>query len=81
MLISATKNAKEKAIVLCEAAGVTLGDLLSIDYSWTDINVFSPTDFSMGYNNSRILSVNEGIGIEPEDVKVADTATFIWQIQ
>ena len=26
-------------------------------------------------------SVNEGIGIEPEDVKVADTATFIWQIQ
>ncbi|MGI6077430.1 MAG: SIMPL domain-containing protein [Fastidiosipilaceae bacterium] len=81
LLISATKNAKEKAIVLCEAAGVTLGDLLSIDYSWTDINVFSPTDFSMGYNNSRILSVNEGIGIEPEDVKVADTATFIWQIQ
>lgn len=34
MLRSATANAKKKAEILCEASGVTMGDLIAIDYNW-----------------------------------------------
>lgn len=33
MLRSATANAKRKAEILCEASGVTMGDLIAIDYN------------------------------------------------
>ena len=36
LLRSATINAKEKAKILCEASGVELGELLSIDYNWVN---------------------------------------------
>lgn len=34
MLRSAAANAKKKAEILCEASGVTMGDLIAIDYNW-----------------------------------------------
>ena len=35
LLENAINNSKEKAIVLANASGVKLGNILSIDYSWT----------------------------------------------
>lgn len=37
LLKSATINAKEKAQILCEASGVELGQLLTIDYNWGEV--------------------------------------------
>ena len=34
LLTSAAANAKRKAEVLCAASGVSLGDLVNIDYNW-----------------------------------------------
>lgn len=81
LLKSAAKNAREKAEVLCSASGVKLGELLSIDYNWGELNVYSATDYKI---ESRCMMKAESclsnIDIEPEDIDVNDTAAFVWEI-
>lgn len=82
LLGSAAKNAKEKASVLCAASGVMLGELASIDYTWGEINVYSNTQYKL---QSRCMvkekSSLANINIEPDDINVSDTATFVWEIK
>lgn len=47
LLREATVNAKKKAELLCEASGVKLGQLLTIDYNWDELNIFSNTRYDM----------------------------------
>lgn len=72
LLRSATSNAFEKARILCDASGVQLGDLLSIDYRWSDIDVYSDTE---------ICTAKMSLPISPNDIEVSDTATFVWEIK
>ena len=85
MLGKAVTDAREKASVLTQAAGVSLKDIQSIDYSWGQIN------FEVQPMN-RMLMVEEccapmvdGAGsydmdIEPDDIEVSDTVTVLWEI-
>ena len=41
LLENAINNSKEKAIVLANASGVKLGNILSIDYSWSELRISS----------------------------------------
>ena len=82
LLKSATKNAKEKALVLCEAAGVQLGNLISIDYCWGELNIYSKTELCLedrcvGYAPNGL----KGMEIEPDDIDLKDTVTFVWEIK
>ncbi|MBD5129700.1 MAG: SIMPL domain-containing protein [Ruminococcaceae bacterium] len=78
LLRSATENARKKAEILCVASGAKLGTLLNIDYSWTDINVYSASAYAMERDCcDYLLSVPE---FEPDDIKSQDSATFIWEI-
>ncbi len=79
LLKSAADNAKKKAEVLCSASGVSLGTLLSIDYNWGELSVVSPTAFSMP--NECLRSCAADIDIEPDDISVSDTVTFVWEIK
>lgn len=82
LLISASKNAKEKAEILCEASGAKLGELISIDYNWGDLNTYSNTDYSISRMcNANVMADYASIDIEPEDMKIDDTATFVWEIK
>lgn len=82
LLKSATINAKEKAQILCEASGVELGQLLSIDYNWGELNIVSHTDYML---EEKCMAMPVGgladIEIEPDDIDVSDTATFVWEIK
>lgn len=82
LLKSATANAKEKARILCEASDVELGDLLSIDYNWGELNIVSRTEYLM---EEKCMALSEftlaDIDIEPDDIDVNDTATFVWEIK
>ena len=82
LLKSATINAKEKAQILCEASGVELGQLLSIDYNWGELNIVSHTDYML---EEKFMAMPVGgladIEIEPDDIDVSDTATFVWEIK
>lgn len=79
LLRDAAENARKKAVILCEASSVKLGDLISIDYNWGELNVFSPTRYEM---EDRCLSAAPcgAIDIEPDDINTSDTVTFVWRI-
>lgn len=82
LLKSATINAKEKAQILCEASGVELGQLLAIDYNWGELNIVSHTDYML---EEKCMAMPVGgladMDIEPDDIDVSDTATFVWEIK
>lgn len=71
VLKDACANAKERALILARESNVKLGDLLSIDYSFSQLNIFSDTEVSCYKSCSSI---------EPEDIETKDSATFVWEI-
>ena len=83
MLRSATANAKRKAEILCDASGMELGTLLSIDYNWGELNVYSNTRYDMEEEclAAPMMAKCAEIDMEPDDIDVSDTATFVWEIK
>ena len=81
LLRSAARNAKKKAEILCAASGAMLGDLVTIDYNWGEINVYSRTHYDMDCDCMKLSAPSiADIDIEPDDIDVHDTVTFVWQI-
>lgn len=85
LLKKAIADSKNKATILAEAAGVTLGKIVKIDYSWGEINLNSHTMDS--FLDVMRLSDDEDyedealeVNIEPEDINLSDTVTVIWEI-
>ncbi len=81
MLRSATANARRKAEILCDASGVILGSLIAIDYNWGELNVYSNTEYCLAEECLAPPMGAKSIDIEPDDIDVSDTATFVWEIQ
>lgn len=82
LLMSATKNAREKAEILCRASGAELGILQSIDYNWGELNIVSRTSYEMEDCIMPMMALRECATpeIEPDDIDLRDTATFVWEI-
>ena len=80
LLKSAVKNAKEKAEILCSASGVKLGELVSIDYNWGEIDLYSDTNYEVGDRFMAKAACLSNIDIQPDDIKTSDTATLVWEI-
>lgn len=82
LLRETTINAKKKAELLCEASGVMLGQLLTIDYNWDERNIYSDTKYDLAEDCIReaVMPYGASIDIEPDDINVRDTATFVWEI-
>lgn len=82
LLENASLNAKEKADVLCHCLGVKLGELLSIDYNWGELNILSRTRYEIADEMMPLMAASECSvpEIEPDDIDVRDTATFVWEI-
>ena len=79
LLKAAVKNAREKAEILCAASGAKLGGLLSIDYNWGELHLYSATDYDVE-GKCLMLGEADDMDIEPEEIKARDTATFEWDI-
>ena len=83
LLGKAVSDAKAKAVGLTKAAGVNLKDILTIDYSWGEIQFeYSPMHDGV-FRNALMSSDGEelGIDIEPDDIEVSDTVTVVWEIE
>ena len=84
LLGKAVKDAKEKAAVITAAAGVTLKDIQSIDYSWGEIEFeVSPMNRLMKACAPAPSACEDAcydLDIEPDDIEVADTVTVVWEI-
>ena len=84
LLKNAVTDAKAKADVLSNASGVRLGEIVTIDYSWGEIDFVSrPMDKLMleeccmrdcGPDESYDIDIN------PDDIDVTDNVTVVWAI-
>ena len=80
LLERAVINAKEKAAVLSKAAGVKLGVIQRIDYSWGELHLESDSIFDCilrMFNNKP----SQSIDVEPENIDVTDTVAVVWSIE
>lgn len=79
LLESAAANAKKKAEVLTKASGVTLGELISINYNWAELDIYSDTRYEM---EEKCMCAPSSINMDipPDDIEVGDSATFVWSI-
>ena len=83
LLALSVRDAAAKAEALAAAAGVALGALLSIDYSWGEREfAVQPMRKMMAADNCAAESAmgSYDLGIEPDDISVSDTVTVVWEI-
>ncbi len=76
VIAKAVENSRAKARVLAEAANVKLGEIVYIDYSWSEVRFES--DFSIETMSSPLEAPN--FDFSPEDVDVSDSVTVVWEI-
>ncbi|MCD8075384.1 MAG: SIMPL domain-containing protein [Lachnospiraceae bacterium] len=81
MLRSAAVNARRKAEILCEASGVKLGQLMNVDYNWGELEIYSKTQYRVAEECMPYAAAPTAINIEPDDIDVSDTVTFVWEIE
>ncbi|MBQ8093533.1 MAG: SIMPL domain-containing protein [Clostridia bacterium] len=78
----AVEDAKAKAAVLTKAAGIVLGSIQTIDYSWREISFeVHPMEREMG--TKMCMDENSeryDLDIEPDDIEASDTVTVVWEI-
>lgn len=82
LLAKAVADSRAKAQVLSAAAGVTLGDIQLIDYSWGEINIVSRPEISARAMADVCCNAigSYNMDIEPEDIDLSDTVTVVWSI-
>lgn len=77
----AVENSREKAEIMAIGAGVSLGEVQSIYYSWGEIDIrTSPVD-KLEVRKSYALEPSYDIDIEPDDIDLTDTVTMVWEIK
>lgn len=84
LLKKAVNDSKVKAEVLAKAAVMKLNDLVSIDYSWGEID-FSVSPYEKLLDCMQLNSEEEDedmadMRIEPDDIKASDTVTIVWKL-
>lgn len=83
LLRDAAVNAKGKAEILCSASGVRLGQLMSVDYNWGELDIYSHTNYEVADGCAPTMALCEtsfSADFEPDDIKVSDSVTFVWEI-
>ena len=83
LLGKAVLDAAVKAKVLSAAAGVQLGEIQNMDYSWDQVRFeVEPMDRLVMAESCMDGDALAGysLDIEPDDINVQDTVTVIWQI-
>ncbi len=80
LLSEAIKDCKAKAEQLARAAGVRLGEITLIDYSWDDLP-FSVEPMKSMRAMEDTYSEKMSLAINPEDITLEDTVRIVWTIE
>lgn len=85
LLANAVTDAKAKADVLSKASGVSLGEIITIDYSWAEIDFVSRPMDKLMLEGCCVRSCEPDetydIDINPDDIDVTDSVTVVWGIK
>ncbi|TCI48087.1 MULTISPECIES: SIMPL domain-containing protein [unclassified Exiguobacterium] len=79
LLASAAESALHRAELLTKAAGAKLGELKRIDYTWAELHLYSPTN--LVFHEEVFHSQASMPELQPDDIDLSDTATFVWAIE
>jgi len=82
LLAKAVEDSNTKAEILTKAAGVKLGKVININYSWGEINIYSEP---LRYDKAILCeesacNYDNSLDINPEDLDISDTVTVVWEI-
>lgn len=82
LLAKAVEDSKTKAAILTKAAGVGLGKVVNINYSWGEISIYSePVRYDRAMLCEESASnYDNSLDINPEDLDISDTVTVVWEI-
>ncbi|MCD8058827.1 MAG: SIMPL domain-containing protein [Bacteroides fragilis] len=82
LLAKAVADSGKKAAVLSETAGVSLGQVVTIDYSWGEVNVRHGVTSDMKVPDFLRKSPTPSfeLDMEPKDIHLSDTVTVVWEI-
>lgn len=81
LLGKAVEDSKIKAEVLAKAAGVSLGEIKTIDYSWGEIEIYSKPMDRMMLAAPIDVEGTYDLDIEADDIHVEDTVSIVWEIK
>lgn len=79
MLARAVSDAGEKAKLMVEAAGCTLGAVIKIDYRYQDIHTYSQAR-NIHSNSEAKVSTADSLDIVPDDLVMSDKVDVIFEI-
>lgn len=81
LLAKAVEDAKIKAGVLAKAAGIRIGELVHIDYSWGKVDFEVRPVQDVCFESCGMAPAGEiSMDIEPDDMEAEDTVTVVWEI-
>ncbi|MGE5581863.1 MAG: SIMPL domain-containing protein [Bacillota bacterium] len=69
--------ARRNAEVLAEAAGVSLGEIIDIEYGWTEVRLRS----SFQLNADMVCEAASGPDFEPTEVEAEESVSVVWEIK
>ncbi len=81
LLKKAVEDSRAKAKILAESAGVVLGEIERIDYSWGELQVVSHPLKFMEESCPPATGGSYDIDIEADDIDVGDTVTIEWELK
>jgi uncharacterized protein YggE len=79
LLDEAVKDARKKATIMANAAGVKLGNILSINFNWSEIHFNSKLTYS-DYSDRSMLLEESNVPDNPDDIRASDTVSVVWEI-
>lgn len=80
LIKKAAADSRKKAEILAETAGVRLGPIAAINYSWNSVELVSNR---MNMDAVPLMAAKVAapeMSIEPDDIDVTDTVTVVWSI-
>lgn len=78
VLAEAVRNARNRAEVLAQAAGIGLGRLVTLEYGTAELFIRNPeAGAALGSPGTVACEAPE---VEPEDLVVEDTVTLVWEL-
>ena len=76
LFAKASENARKIAEGLCRGVGKKLGDIININYSWQEIDIYHEFDRCC----EAECVAGAAPDINPEDLDASDSVTFTWEL-
>jgi|SRR6056297_3181543 len=79
LIENAIHQAKKNAEIIAKSAGIKLGDIVDINYSFSEV-YFRSDEMDYQLNESCSMAEAPMPDVNPDDIKLTETITIVWEI-